>query len=120
MSENTFVLTEEHLKLMKAMVVGWCDDEYGAPEINPKRPYGNSDVANDIMELLNWNEFNDMSEEDKEDFYESTQYAYLCECAERIHAETETALQIALLTGEFKVGTYIRSKSWLDDWKLMS
>ena len=36
------------------MIVQWRDCEYGAPEINPKRPYGNSSVELDICEILGW------------------------------------------------------------------
>lgn len=39
-------------KLLKRAYVGWEDSETGAPCINPKRPYGNSDVAEDVREIL--------------------------------------------------------------------
>jgi len=45
-------ITKEHLILLKNMNVGWQECEQGAPEIDPKRPYGNSDVEGDICELL--------------------------------------------------------------------
>ena len=117
-NENEFEITNEHLTLLKNMYVSWCDDEYGAPEINPKRPYGNGDVANDIIRLLNWEDIDSLDEEEEEDFYEGTQYTYLCECAERIHKETETVLQIVLAVGRFETGTYVRPDSYSDDWKL--
>lgn len=28
--------------------------EYGAPMLNPKRPFGNSCVESDILEIINW------------------------------------------------------------------
>jgi len=38
-----FELTEQHLKLIRRMTVRYNDYcEFGAPEIDPKRPYGNS------------------------------------------------------------------------------
>lgn len=49
---NEFNLKEEHIKLLRAMYVGWSDCEYGAPEIDPKRPYGNSYVEGDVHEIL--------------------------------------------------------------------
>lgn len=53
---QTVVVTEDHLKLLPELNIEW--DEYaeyaGAPEINPKRPYGNSDVYGDIAETLEW------------------------------------------------------------------
>jgi hypothetical protein len=51
-ADQLFVVTEDHLKLARRMVVGWCGDEYGAPEIDPKRPYGNSNVVRDMREIL--------------------------------------------------------------------
>lgn len=47
-----FVLTEDHLKLLAKSYWQWQDCETGAPEMDPKRPYGNSDVAGDIREIL--------------------------------------------------------------------
>ncbi|MCU1325011.1 MAG: hypothetical protein JWN34_381, partial [Bryobacterales bacterium] len=49
---SDFFVTSEHLKLLQRMCVGWQDCEYGAPEIDPKRPYGNSSVEYDILEIL--------------------------------------------------------------------
>lgn len=47
-----FEVTEAHLKLLRAMEVDWNGAEFGAPTINPKRPYGNSDVFTDMFEIL--------------------------------------------------------------------
>jgi hypothetical protein len=41
-SARRFALTREHLKLARRMYIEWDNCEYGAPAINPKRPYGNS------------------------------------------------------------------------------
>lgn len=51
-SEGKFVVTEDHLKLARKMWVDWQDCETGAPEVNPKRPYGNSNVAQDVADAL--------------------------------------------------------------------
>lgn len=40
------------LKLLKHAHIQWQDCETGAPEISPKRPYGNSDVVADVREIL--------------------------------------------------------------------
>lgn len=45
-------ITENHLKLLNRMNVDWCGDEFGAPSIDPKRPYGNSFVYGDIAEAV--------------------------------------------------------------------
>lgn len=51
---TSITITDDHLTLLKEMVVGWQDAEYGAPEVDPKRPYGNSAAAEDIYEALGW------------------------------------------------------------------
>jgi len=48
-----FTVTEGHLRLLRHAWVDWDQGEgYGAPGINPKKPYGNSDVERDIAEIL--------------------------------------------------------------------
>jgi hypothetical protein len=106
----TFELTAQHITLLRAMYVGWQDCETGAPEIDPKRPYGNSAVAEDVAELLNIpfvaNDDEEVSEE-------------LIERLLTIHRSTEIALQVVLTTGSFMPGTYERSYPWRNDWKLV-
>src|SRR6266568_5645220 len=44
-SVSEFTVTEDHLKLLRHAYLYWEYGEgYGAPAIDPKRPYGNSDV----------------------------------------------------------------------------
>lgn len=93
---QTFTVTEDHVRLLRRMYVRWDDTEYGAPCINPKRPYGNSCVPQDIGEILGWSRdpgAEEMSEEAERR-------------ARAIHLETETVLQIVLSTGEMKPGVY--------------
>jgi hypothetical protein len=95
-----FEVTEEHLKLLRSAWVGWDDCEFGAPAIDPKRPYGNSDVIADIGKILgvrpnvrdSWGD--DVFSEETEDRLR------------RLHKETQTVLQIALATGRFEAGVY--------------
>ncbi len=54
MKNKEFTVTDDHLTLLQHMYIGWQDCEYGAPEVDPKRPYGNSGVATDIAEILEW------------------------------------------------------------------
>lgn len=107
---TTFTVTNDHLTLLRNAYLGWCDDEYGAPDIDPKRPYGNSDVAYDIARHLGW-------EYDEDDGLTNEQQ----ERAYAIHRETETVLQIALVTGEFKTGTYRQAATYdRRSWKLIA
>jgi hypothetical protein len=102
-----FFLKPEHLKLMRKMCVGWDDCEYGAPEIDPKRPYGNSNVLHDLADIIGI-EYDD----EKDEPLTSSQIEYL----EKLHKETETALQVALESGQFKVGRYVK-REYCDEWK---
>lgn len=116
-----FNLTETHLKLLKNMYVGWNDCEYGAPEIDPKRPYGNSNVENDMMKILGIKvqksfsfdgvEYTAQANED-DDVLPDALYKKLRE----LHKETEIALQICLRFQTFEPGWYKRENSW-SDWK---
>jgi hypothetical protein len=47
-----FVITPNHMMLLKRMCVSWEDCEFGAPAIDCKRPYGNSSVLSDMREIL--------------------------------------------------------------------
>ncbi len=85
-----FEITEHHLTLLRHAYVDWSGAEFGAPRISPKRPYGNSDVIGDIIELLNVDE----------------------DTAVRLHKETEIALQIVLVTGKFAPGKYIKRQKY--------
>jgi hypothetical protein len=95
-----FLLTEEHIELLSRAYVNWQNCETGAPEIDPKRPYGNSSVALDVCEIL------ELAENDKNE-----------EIALNIHRETAQALQIILITQQFLPGLYEKqdeydSRSW--------
>lgn len=98
-----FTMTDEHVKLLRAMWVGWCDDEFGAPEIVPKRPYGNSSVVTDIHELLD-PELTVRLDDDLEERYRE------------LHLQTKTALQIVLRTGAFEPGVY-EADPYRLDWR---
>ena len=102
-----FTVTEDHLKLLRHAHLYWDYDEgYGAPAINPKRPYGNSYVERDIAEIL------EAPDSDWE--WEDGAKAHPTQEAEerftRLHVETMIVLHIALATGEFRPGSYIRDE----------
>jgi len=91
-----FELTEQHLALMRRMWVGWQDCEFGAPEIDPKRPYGNSGVISDIAEILG------IPEPDEDEEFPSE----VMERMEQLHIETRAAIAIMLQCGKVVVGKY--------------
>src|SRR4030042_6587273 len=96
-----FELRPEHIKLLSNSFVGWQSCETGAPAIDPKRPYGNSDVPSDVAEILgaagkkcpHCGEFLESAETDK---------------LLKLHRETEIALQIVLCTQSFVPGAYTK------------
>lgn len=94
-----FTLTETHLKLLRRANITWSRSEFGAPTIDPKRPYGNSYVIGDIVEILDApiDAYGDVDEKVYTALY-------------KLHSETETALQIVLETGSFEAGDYERQK----------
>lgn len=101
-----FKITDAHIKLAKAMYVSWDDCEFGAPSIDCKRPYGNSDVVGDILRILG------LPYDDEEENESLRDYAI------KIHESMKTALQIFLCTGSFIAGTYemkdqYNSRSWV-------
>jgi len=70
MSNNEFILKEEHFKLLKAACVSENNCEFGSPSIDCKRPFGNSDVIGDMIEILGidigddaGNEYDELREE---------------------------------------------------------
>jgi len=49
---SEITVTSDHLKLLGRTNWIWEYAEYGAAAIDPKRPFGNSNVERDIMEIL--------------------------------------------------------------------
>lgn len=108
---TTFTVTEDHLTLLRNAYIGWDDMEFGAPAIDPKRPYGNSYVIGDIARLLYPDVVVELDDETAEDWLDEHEDALT-----QIHRETQTVLQIAVSTGEFKAGTYTRADTWGAPW----
>lgn len=109
-----FTVTEDHLKLLRHAYVDWDEGEgYGAPGINPKKPYGESYVERSIAQIL--------EAPDEDWIYEGSEKVSVTdEAAERftrLHVETIVALQIVLATGEFRPGRYRREAAWSIDWQ---
>jgi hypothetical protein len=102
-----FTVTEDHLRLLRQTYVFWDETEFGAPAIDAKRPYGNSNVFGDIAEILDMPE-SEWSDEDGNPSLDA-EWRFL-----RLHVETAIALQIALITGEFRTGRYVRDDEYDD------
>lgn len=105
---ETFNVTEEHVKLLKKAYVDWNDCEWGAPSIDPKRPYGDSYVMGSMGEILGIEPMEDDGDFKPED------EKYMM----KLHRELETVLQIFLRQGSMIVGTYTRKNAWSGPWEL--
>jgi len=97
MNKETLLVTDKHLKLLKRMYVGWNTAYFGAPEIDPKRPYGNSDIYDDINEVAEFG----YSHEDWEN-YTDEQYQIM----DKLHADMEYCLQILINNLSIDEGWY--------------
>lgn len=101
MNRRDLVITENHIKLLKRAWVSWYECEYGAPCIDPKRPYGNSDVEGDICDILGWSDVEESLNE-----------------AHRIHTqEMMSVTQIALNhPGEDIKGLWVDEQGYGIEW----
>lgn len=101
-----FTLTEQHIKLLREMRVDWNAMANGAPMIDPNRPYGNSNVYRDML----WIVYGEI-------VTEATIFGdQLADSLDRLHRETQTALQIVLSTGAMEPGDYT-APLYTRDWK---
>jgi hypothetical protein len=103
---DRFTLTDDHLSLLGRAYVRWEDCETGAPAIDCKRPYGNSNVAGDVARILGWTV-------DEDEGLTDDQH----DRALALHRETLTALQIVLVARDFRPGVYVKrdrydARSW--------
>jgi UPF0288 family protein (methanogenesis marker protein 3) len=106
--KKQFELREEHLKLLRNMFVRWDNCEFGAPAIDCKKPYGNSDVYEDIAKILGIKGFED-SEGDISFSKEQVDLMNI------LHKESKVVLQIVLKTGKFEPGRYVADE-YSDNW----
>lgn len=98
-----FEVTEDHIKLIQRMNIDYNDCcEFGAPCVNPKRPYGNSNVFADINEILGLG-----FEEDENGCYNDNQLDIMYD----FHSGTTIVLQILIQNiSDFGTGAYEREK----------
>jgi len=101
MSKKRFTVTEDHLKILKLLRI---DYDQG-PEVDRKRPYGNTDYQGDILTALGEKQTEAAS---GEKFWTKDQGNR----ADSLHREVGKALQIVLCTGMFETGTYEQRKSY--------
>lgn len=89
-----FTVLPIHLALLKASWWRWEEVETGAPAMDGKRPYGNSDVAEDVRDLLG------PDHGDADEFSEEALMVF--------HGEMLTVMQIVAYCAAVDVGVYRR------------
>lgn len=125
-----FELKQEHLDLLKQVNIGWNECEFGAPEIDPKRPYGDSDIENNIAEIIKLKKDKTTIDFDKEEyaaFDDKQEYFDEAEWNEKtqdllkdLHKQTQIALEIILHNQTFKLGKYKRKDYYsTDKWEFI-
>ena len=104
-----FTVTEGHLKLLKR--ANWESDdgcEFGSVGLNPKRPFGNSDVYEDMHKIM----------EDKNTLVDDEFSDKAIQLYNHIFfQELPVVLEIICTTGLVKAGKYERTNEFKNDWK---
>jgi len=96
---QTFILREEHVKLLRAASVDTNLAEWGAPTIDPKRPFGNGDITGDMARILGMPDPSELGKTDRERFERLML---------KLFRELGDALQVVLAAGSFAPGTYVQ------------
>jgi hypothetical protein len=111
MKKKHFIVTENHIKLLKAACVWWDDAMYGAPGIYPKAPYGDSLLfPADIAKIIGLKIPDEVADGEKPLGKKQTK---LCK---KLHREMEDVLQILLSNCGIEVGKY-ECDEYGKDWK---
>jgi hypothetical protein len=96
-----FTVTEQHLKLLSEMWIGWKQTAYGygVPCVDAKRPYGNTGVLGEIIDIL---ELPYEYDEDLDGYSDEVESH-----VRRLHHETLIAMQIVCRNAHIKPGEYV-------------
>ncbi len=71
--KKSITITTDHQRLAQRLNIVWSDNiELGSPGLDPKRPFGNSDMPGDVAEILGWQpvEWDGLSDEQRERAYQ--------------------------------------------------
>ena len=105
-----FEVTKAHLALLRCSYTTWHRTAFGAPGVDTKRPYGDSDVITTLAHIL---QIKGTEDEWGDVEYRTDQYDLMY----RMHRETQVVLQIGIDTGSFKAGLYRRSSPYAARWE---
>lgn len=121
-TSQSFTLKQYHLDLLRRSYVEFDEDTWaydGNFMQDPKRPYGNSDVLDDLLEIVNPNRYAELqriraTEEVDAEYWEEKLFDRYRDELMRIHAEVAVAAQIVLFRAgsETPPGEYHRPKQY--------
>ena len=107
-----FKLTQDHITLIQSFNVV----DYGtAPSIDEKRPFGNSDIVDDMIEILHPDFYSELSSGMYDS--DSEKYQSLEDEMYTLYNELNTALSIVFSTLSFKPGIYTNENN--NKWELI-
>lgn len=95
---QNFIVTKNHLKLLKNLKFSWNDTEFGAPTVDPERPFGSRTVYPDMAKILGIR-FIGIEEDEKK-------YQRLLENLEKGYGELQTCLEILCQNFSIEEGEY--------------
>ena len=113
--EQRFTVTEDHIKLLEQLNIGWYTGENDAPAVDSKRPFGNSDLEGDIIEItgrLSLEEIDECEGDIPAEHREWAQAIYL-EMAWVLEIMTKRARQ-GIVPGEYRCDRYRRNWTLVD------
>lgn len=109
---KVFEVRSAHLKLMKQIVIHQNKDHFYQDLI---RPYGNSDIVQDVAEILGFAP--DKSDPEHEDIIQCFSEELSCQML-KFHYEMKICVEIVFHNLKIEVGTYTRDSILERDWKL--
>ena len=109
MAKREFILKEDHLTLLKHACVSNISCEFGAPGIDCKRPFGNSDVIGDMIDIMGI----DAERDDDSWRYPEDVEGELME----LYSELETALRVIFKNlPNVRLGKYVSEDYFGEEW----
>ena len=113
MKNKSFVVKEEHVKLLQRAHFRYENYfDFGAPTMDSKRPYGDSDVYRSIAEILGWvGESDSPYTGDGVEYSDEQRKAML-----KIHKEMTTVLEILAKNLSIELGEY-EASGYGSNWK---
>lgn len=116
---RTFKLTQEHVNLLRSMMIDWDESMGGAPMVDPLDPYGGGPGPGAVLQAAGVCT-PVVNSSDREGRHVASYRDSDALVAQRLHAGTATALQIVLSTASFEPGTYRRLDNRGRRWERVS